>query len=177
MVFEFKCPQGHILEGDEEDAGLEVECPDCSTTFVIPAPDAEEQEADNFNLGGGGGGSRFDFIEGPDENKSNAIPDFSQQQSSFNPLDDNGDRIVTIPCPTGHLLQVEYEMMGEEVDCPDCGEPFELRYSDSLEYQQEGEFRQAAIEHQEGQKWLMWSVVATVGVMALLIALAAMSGS
>ncbi|MEK6249263.1 MAG: hypothetical protein N2C12_13860, partial [Planctomycetales bacterium] len=169
VVFEFKCPNGHILEGDKDDAGLEVECPDCSTAFVIPAPDNDDRAGDEFNLGSRGE-SQFDFID--NSNRDQVIPDFSQEQREFNPLDDNEPRIVTIPCPTGHLLQVDYESMGEEVECPDCGEAFELRYTDSVECQQENEFKQAAIEHKEGQKWLVWAVVAAVGVLILLIALA-----
>ncbi len=46
MAFQFLCPQGHLLQGDESQAGQQCTCPYCQTLFLIPdvpappAPDA-----------------------------------------------------------------------------------------------------------------------------------------
>lgn len=38
MPFQFLCPQGHLLEGDEAQAGQQAQCPYCGTVFVVPQP-------------------------------------------------------------------------------------------------------------------------------------------
>lgn len=38
MPFQFFCPQGHLLEGQESQIGLQGQCPVCGQPFIIPAP-------------------------------------------------------------------------------------------------------------------------------------------
>ena len=38
MTFQFKCPQGCLLEGDSSQAGQQIACPVCGVQFIIPAP-------------------------------------------------------------------------------------------------------------------------------------------
>ncbi len=38
MSFQFLCPQGHLLEGEEHEQGQAAQCPHCGSLFVIPAP-------------------------------------------------------------------------------------------------------------------------------------------
>jgi hypothetical protein len=40
MAFQFLCPQGHLLQGDESHAGQQCQCPYCGTLFLIPQPQA-----------------------------------------------------------------------------------------------------------------------------------------
>ncbi len=53
MAFQFLCPQGHVLQGDESQAGQQCMCPYCNSMFLVPqpagapaaeAPQAETQE-------------------------------------------------------------------------------------------------------------------------------------
>ena len=37
MPFEFRCPQGHLLEGEIEDVGQDFNCPICGVRFTIPS--------------------------------------------------------------------------------------------------------------------------------------------
>ena len=37
MPFQFRCPQGHLLEGEEEDVGQVVNCPICGVALTIPS--------------------------------------------------------------------------------------------------------------------------------------------
>ena len=37
-MFQFACPAGHLLEGEESQAGQQCDCPMCGVAFVIPAP-------------------------------------------------------------------------------------------------------------------------------------------
>ena len=38
MAFQFQCPQGHLLEVEEMDAGKTCQCPYCGLTLAIPVP-------------------------------------------------------------------------------------------------------------------------------------------
>lgn len=37
-MFQFQCPNGHLLQGEESQAGQAVNCPTCGILFIIPAP-------------------------------------------------------------------------------------------------------------------------------------------
>lgn len=41
MAFQFQCPQDHLLEGDESQAGQAINCPVCGTLFIVPEPVTE----------------------------------------------------------------------------------------------------------------------------------------
>jgi rubredoxin len=45
MPFQFLCPQGHLLQGDESQMGMQTQCPLCGLVFIIPqvAPQAAPQ--------------------------------------------------------------------------------------------------------------------------------------
>jgi hypothetical protein len=36
MTFQFLCPQGHLLQGEEAHMGLQCQCPQCGVAFIIP---------------------------------------------------------------------------------------------------------------------------------------------
>ncbi|MDO4570646.1 MAG: hypothetical protein Q4D38_09705 [Planctomycetia bacterium] len=38
MIFQFYCPQGHLLQGDTAHAGQAIACPMCGIQFIIPQP-------------------------------------------------------------------------------------------------------------------------------------------
>lgn len=38
MAFQFQCPQEHLLEGEESQAGQTINCPVCGMLFIIPEP-------------------------------------------------------------------------------------------------------------------------------------------
>ena len=38
MAFQFLCPQGHLLQGEESLSGTECRCPQCGVLFLIPQP-------------------------------------------------------------------------------------------------------------------------------------------
>lgn len=38
MAFQFLCPQGHLLQGDEASAGQQCKCPYCGSLFLMPSP-------------------------------------------------------------------------------------------------------------------------------------------
>jgi glutaredoxin len=44
MAFQFLCPQGHLLQGDESQAGQQCMCPYCNSLFLVPQPLAPPPE-------------------------------------------------------------------------------------------------------------------------------------
>ncbi len=38
MSFQFRCPQGHVLQGDHSQVGQLCQCPMCGSSFLIPPP-------------------------------------------------------------------------------------------------------------------------------------------
>ena len=45
MAFQFLCPQGHLLQGEESQAGQACQCPMCGMQFLIPSPMPAAQPA------------------------------------------------------------------------------------------------------------------------------------
>jgi hypothetical protein len=41
MEFQFLCPQGHLLQGDDSQVGQQCKCPYCGTEFLVPPPSGE----------------------------------------------------------------------------------------------------------------------------------------
>lgn len=42
MAFQFECPQGHLLEGEESQANTAINCPVCGMLFLVPDPPAPQ---------------------------------------------------------------------------------------------------------------------------------------
>jgi hypothetical protein len=149
VAFQFTCPQGHLLEGDESQAGQQCHCPQCGMLFVIPQPvaaEAEEQEEQGY--GGGFGGMGGDTYEMPQE-----------------------ERLLHIPCPSGHVLETPADMLGQDVLCPHCGAQFTLRETNSLEYKKQKKMADDIREQVAAKNWFNWAVVLGVLVVGALIGL------
>lgn len=114
----------------------------------------------------------------PDENASTGIPDLfssdgSRTRTPFTPTPSaSALKILHIPCPSGHILDVPKEMLGEKAVCPFCRKQFTLKFEKSLEHRREVEKREERIVKKKGKAWFYWSVIALVvtviGVIALI---------
>jgi hypothetical protein len=185
MPFQFLCPQGHLLQGDEAHMGMQTHCPQCGVLFIIPTVPAAQMpvgdgpaESENRweprspqsylgSLTGGaspahkqndpGTAGAPDVAVGP--NRSPAV--------ESEPKIDPQSTVLHIPCPNGHELESPLQMLGQEVLCPHCGAQFLLRREDSVEVRQEEELR----EQRRAEAWLRWSIAAAVIVLAGLLAM------
>jgi hypothetical protein len=178
MPFQFLCPQGHLLQGDEAHMGMPTQCPQCGILFIIPniattayaaqpspaqAP-VEYQAAQQEDPT-----SPHDFLS----SISAAAPGPSTDPSLDSSLGavelQANPAIVHIPCPNGHELETPLEMLGQDVLCPHCGAQFHLRREDSREAQEELERR----EQRRAEAWFRWSIAAAVivglGLLAMII--------
>lgn len=150
MAFQFLCPEGHLLQGDEANIGMQSQCPQCGAVFVIPSKDKPAELTAPGGLtdlleefGGGGGGA-----------------DLTGEEMST-------AGVVHIPCPNGHELETPMEMVGLEALCPYCKAKFRLRSQDSFEFK-----RQQAI--QDAKRSKMWFNVAVVTATAVVLGLLVM---
>lgn len=135
------CPQGHLLEGDESQAGQRCQCPTCGQLFIIPQPTAMEADVEAANDGDGfpgmGGSSTFS-------------------------MEPEGERLLHIPCPNGHELETPLDMLGQEVLCPHCGVQFLLRERDSIEAKHQRAILESARLQRQASLWLNWAIVVAV---------------
>lgn len=197
MAFQFQCPQGHLLEGDESQAGQQCQCPMCGMLFIIPQPigapaAAYEQQPGGYNpadrfaglAGQPAGNPAAPFVPGQAAGDPNArfAPGGGPPSAVANPMAapaapaDPG--VLHIPCPNGHELETPEEMLEQEVLCPECNAQFRLRRKDSLEFKRKQEQKEQADRirlEKTGNLWLMWAIVAVVLVGIILIGLVVFS--
>ena len=53
MPFQFCCPQGHVLQGDESQVGQLFHCPMCGSNFLVPPPEMGPAAAGGYFQGAG----------------------------------------------------------------------------------------------------------------------------
>src|SRR6188474_1604039 len=159
MPFQFQCPQGHLLEGDESQAGQQCHCPTCGMLFIIPQPIAAPAVAGvPFQFG-----ERLEGIAGapasdpagdpsapyvPEEAPAVATAPVSPMAAPPEP------ELLHIPCPNGHELETPVEMLEQEVLCPQCNAQFRLRRKDSVEFKKKKEQDEAIRLEKVGRLWL-----------------------
>lgn len=186
MAFQFLCPQGHLLQGDESLVGQQCQCPYCGSLFLVPqpVPPAAPQEAPyqppvwEPSPGVGPASTAPEGFPGV-----RTVPDFTGATGTVEPVDPlalpGGAKqfVVHILCPSGHQLETPREMLGQDAMCPYCQVQFRLRYENSLEYRQE---RAEALERQErkaAKLWLNWAIGIAVVVVLGVITLIAIAAS
>ena len=159
MAFQFQCPNGHLLEAEESQAGDQCNCPHCSVLFIIPAS-PHSQEA---------------VTQAPDIRPT--LPGDVNVAGPQVVVDPTGEKeqLFHIPCPSGHVLDTPPDMLGEEVLCPHCDARFRLRERDSAEYKRKQRLDEERKEAKASKMWLNWAIVFAVIVVLGLFFLIIMS--
>ena len=209
MSFQFLCPQGHLLEGEESQAGQQCDCPMCGTRFVIPGTPTAMPQQPQFP-GQAAAPAAFDpgvaqpyqapqfeapqheapVFEGPQFGPPHSDPfapaepagamgfpgegqgAMEEVENPFQQEEEEGPKLLHIPCPKGHELETPEEMLGQDVLCPFCGEQFTLQLRDSVEYKREREMERDRRDRKAGKTWFNWAitmaVVVIIGVVVML---------
>jgi len=158
MAFQFTCPHGHLIEGDESLANQATQCPTCGVMFLVPEPLAPAPAPMHAE---------------PDP----GLPVIGKRQA-FNPATEVAQpKLFHIPCPQGHELETPPEMLGDTVMCPFCGVQFTLRETDSVEFRKKKDAEQELADRKSGNFWLNWAVAFAVIVILGLAALIGLTGS
>jgi hypothetical protein len=181
MPFQFLCPQGHLLEGNESDMGLECHCPQCGTAFIIPTIDRSGQASAPAPVQQ----PAQSAIQRSRPRRDQALEALEAAAESTAPkkpakldddlLEDAGigsvvdEPMLHIPCPNGHELETPYDMLGQRAMCPHCGAEFKLKREKSVEYLREQEI----IERQRAKFWFQLAVIAAGFVVVVILAMIA----
>jgi hypothetical protein len=171
MTFQFLCPQGHLLEGEEAHMGMQCQCPQCGTDFIIPTieqpgqsgargPADESSELGLAPLQPDVGYSEpvaaGPVDDGPVDDGPIAALDLSDVASSELGAAADAEQMLHIPCPNGHELETPLDMIGQRAACPHCGVEFRLRREKSIEYLHQQEL----IERRRARFWFQLAVMA-----------------
>ena len=163
MTFQFLCPQGHLLEGEDSHMGMQCECPQCGVLFIIPTVAGAAPASESA--------IQTQSATKPAQQSQNPLEDLLDEFRDPSAPSDLGEGmtsgVVHIPCPNGHELETPTEWIGIEALCPFCGVQFRLKKENSVEYLQ----RQAIIDAGRAKFWFKWSIVAAVVVLGLLVLL------
>ena len=171
MTFQFQCPHGHLLEGEPQDAGQQVNCPTCGILFIIPAPiapTAAPAATPTPHPAPSPAAQPEAQPAGPtiSVNADQAAAPQTAPEPEEEPL-------LHIPCPNGHELETPYDMLGQDVMCPHCDVQFHLREKDSVEYKRKRERKAQIREEKLGKAWLNWAiaiaVIVAIGLISLII--------
>ncbi|MBS0207899.1 MAG: hypothetical protein JSS27_02995 [Planctomycetes bacterium] len=176
MPFQFYCPQGHLLQGDESQMGQQSQCPMCGSMFVIPVMQGAGYGQPGMQPGMQPGGFTppgvFPGMQ-PAQQQAPAAPAPQQQApppeppKPAEPEKPPEPQIVRIPCPNGHVLETPSDMFGQQALCPYCNVQFELRFEDSQEYKHQQADEKRRKEEDFNAALLKWSIriAIFVGVM------------
>ena len=195
MAFQFLCPQGHLLQGDESQAGQRCKCPYCQAEFLVPqtadTAQADAPAAGTWQVDAPMAGPQQPIYEEQDTPDEGQFP-----EAGFPGIHGGGDHgvpadvaaqfgvpaaehrdLLHIPCPNGHILETPRDMLGQDAMCPYCQRQFRLRFEDSREYHQERDERRQRREQKLGKAWMNWAIAAAVVVVLGLIFLIAVAMS
>lgn len=179
MAFQFLCPQGHLLQGEESQAGMQCQCPYCQSLFLIPPPNPPApptfqpppafQPPPSYLPPGSSPPGGTPAVGGAAGSEASGVGPSGVVAPTFAPSG-GPPAIVHILCPTGHELETPREMLGQEALCPYCQVQFRLRYEDSLEYRKEQAEEIERRERRLAKLWLQWSIgIAVVVVLGVII--------
>jgi hypothetical protein len=179
MTFQFLCPQGHLLQGEEAHMGMECQCPQCGTAFIIPTVVH-------------GGEASVEELIAPFEPPAAPIEPAVESMLEAPPVADSepleeavshldvsdlakselqqaavAETMLHIPCPNGHELETPPDMVGHRAKCPHCGVEFRLRRDKSIEYLRQQEI----IDRRRARMWFQLAIVAASFVGVVLLAM------
>lgn len=179
-MFQFQCPQGHVLETEESYAGQPCQCPYCGLTFPIPSPPqaaAPQAGPPTFQAPSPPGYSppmSAPAPFGPPQHGPAWQP--APAPAPFKP-EPAEPELLHIACPNGHELETPRDMLGQDVLCPHCNVQFRLREKDSVEYRRRRAQELERKERNAGKMWLNYAIVAAVLVVIGIIGLIVVSAS
>jgi hypothetical protein len=185
MTFQFLCPQGHLLQGEEAHMGMQCQCPECGTAFIIPtvvhgaeatvdemiAPlyDEEPRAAPAPAI------SADEIPPPPPDETDEAAAHLDVSVSPFAASELKqaavAESMLHIPCPNGHELETPPEMVGHRARCPHCGVEFRLLRKKSTEFLR----AQEIIDRRRARMWFQLSIVVGSFVVIMLLAMVMMA--
>lgn len=180
MAFQFLCPQGHLLQGEDSQAGQQCSCPYCGALFLIPQPVAAASPAGSVAPQTPPAGPPPGPPPGPAADSGSEVfpgirtdgpPPAGSRTATLPAAADEKPELVHIPCPSGHELETPREWLGQLAMCPFCKAQFRLRWKNSVEYRLRKQEELERKHARTARLWLQWSIgTAVVVVLGLIVA-------
>jgi hypothetical protein len=164
MTFQFLCPQGHLLQGEEAHMGMQCQCPQCGTAFIIPTLPGGAQPQPQVEPAPGSPQNALEQLAAAEAERGGSPDNFVASELGGT-IDD--EPLVHIPCPNGHELDVPLDMIGQRAMCPHCGAEFRLKREKSREYLQQQEI----LERRRAKFWFQLAILAASFVGVVLVAM------
>lgn len=180
MTFQFLCPQGHLLQGEEAHMGMQCQCPQCGVAFIIPtidgsAPSGQSAEPASHSLELAPIDDTDVFVNGPGgeasrparQRPAEPAPSLDLAEIAATELGTTirDEPMLHIPCPNGHELETPMDMVGQRAQCPHCGVEFKLRREKSIEYLHQ----QDLLDRRRARFWFQLSIMAASFVVMVLL--------
>ena len=171
MTFQFLCPQGHLLQGEEAHMGMQCQCPQCGVAFIIPTVERSTHTMDFAAP------QSADIGLAPLEQDDALAQQHPAPASGLEALDVGeldtgelgaaavGESLLHIPCPNGHELEVPLDMINQRAMCPHCNAEFRLRREKSVEYLRQ----QEVIDRKRAEFWFKLAIIALFVVGGVLV--------
>ena len=195
MAIEFHCPNGHILEVDDEHAGVQIRCPACDVKCLVPpkpapappapagapAPPALPVEDDVPMISPRKvkrqRSGRRRGVATRKQPLDVEVPVAEEQvvvEEPTSPAVDVGGGIGAENRETLHieckkceqLLEVANDMLGQKLACPACGTAFLAELKRTVEFLREKQIKEDRQERQLSTRWLYTAVF--VGIFAVI---------
>ena len=190
MAFQFLCPRGHLLQGEDSSAGSQCQCPHCGILFIIPQPlrrpspssgAAPESPPDEGQDQGIEPVWERDTPDAADpiaqlgfavpEDDEVVEPAVEDAVDVGGAVDESENAILQVLCPKGHRLQAPRKTLGEDVLCTVCNRRFRLGREHTVEYLEQRAQERALQERRTAKLWIGWAITAAVCVLLGLLLL------
>ncbi len=194
MSFQFYCPNGHLLQANPEQVGQTCTCPTCQVEIIIPAPEGttppppgqppvssltvplstesakpSEPAAPSFDLSKKKK-KKFNF----DKNKEE-VPQGEKAELEIG--DPQTNKILHSICPSGHILEIDRDMIGQQAMCPYCRKTFDIRLEKTVEYLNKKKKAEALADTKMARFYFQFAIIgAVLAVIFIVIMICLMIG-
>ena len=190
MSFQFYCPNGHLLQANENQIGQPCVCPHCQVEIIIPTPagytpaaPATPPEAPTtqppvtsftgFNPQNQSANSPINSLNIQKKKKNfnfGASQAAAQEAENaalkpaqkMNIGDPDKDSRLHCLCPTGHSLDINRDMIGQKAMCPYCQKTFVITLERTVEYINKKKRAEELEDKKMAKFWFQWAIVAIV---------------
>ena len=205
MPFQFYCPNGHLLQANEDQIGQTCVCPHCQVEIIIPAPagytptspatppDAPTTQPPvsaftGFNPQGQTSPSPLDSVNFQKKKKNfnfGASQAAAQEAENaalkpaqkMNIGDPDEDSRLHCLCPTGHSLEINRDMIGQKAMCPYCQKTFVITLERTVEYINKKKRAEELEDKKMAKFWFQWAIVAIVLAVVFIVVMIVLSMS
>ena len=205
MPFQFYCPNGHLLQANENQIGQTCVCPHCQVEIIIPAPagytpaspatppDAPTTQPPvsaftGFNPQGQTAPSPLDSVNFQKKKKNfnfGASQAAAQEAENaalkpaqkMNIGDPDEDARLHCLCPTGHPLEINRDMIGQKAMCPYCQKTFVITLERTVEYINKKKRAEELEDKKMAKFWFQWAIVAIVLAVIFIVVMIVLSVS